>query len=89
MPMRPSRLIRPIKRLQRRVVAAVAAAWFVAPVPAGAAVALKVEDHSAPLFAEPVVEQPLPRRRRSKAADESPGGQRAGDRRIGRFRKEG
>ena len=39
---------------------------------AGAAVALKVEDHSAPLFAEPVVEQPLPRRRRSKAADESP-----------------
>lgn len=39
---------------------------------AGAAVALKVEDHSAPLFAEPVVEQPLTRRRRSKAADESP-----------------
>ena len=39
---------------------------------AGAAVALKVEDHSAPLFAEPVVEQHLPRRRRSKAADESP-----------------
>ena len=39
---------------------------------AGAAVALKIEDHSAPLFAEPVVEQPLTRRRRSKAADESP-----------------
>ena len=39
---------------------------------AGATVALKVEDHSAPLFAEPVVEQPLTRRRRSKAADESP-----------------
>ena len=39
---------------------------------AGAAVALKVEDHSAPLFAAPVVEQPLTRRRRSKAADESP-----------------
>ncbi len=39
---------------------------------AGAAVALKVEDHSAPLFAEPVVEQPLTRRRRSKVADESP-----------------
>ena len=39
---------------------------------AGAAVALKDEAHSAPLFAEPVVEQPLTRRRRSKAADESP-----------------
>ena len=61
--MRPSRLIRPIKRLRRRVVVAVAA------VPGAGR---RVGDLAPPLFADPVVGRPLPRRRRSKAAAESP-----------------
>lgn len=56
---------------------------------AGAAVALKVEDHSAPLFAELWWSSPYPVVAARRRPTNRPEIQRAGDRRIGRFRKEG